>query len=40
MDQWRDLMDMAMNLLVPENAGKFLSSCTVGSFSTRAQLHE
>jgi uncharacterized membrane protein AbrB (regulator of aidB expression) len=22
------------------NAGKFLSSCTVGSFSRRAQLHE
>jgi hypothetical protein len=29
-----------MNLRVPLNAGKFSSSCTIGSFSRRAQLHE
>jgi hypothetical protein len=29
-----------MNLRVPQNAGKFLSSCTISSFSRRAQLHE
>jgi hypothetical protein len=25
---------------VPENAGNFLSSCTIGTFSRRAQLHD
>jgi hypothetical protein len=39
-DQWRALMKMVMNLRVPLNAGNFLSGCTVGSFSRRAQLHE
>jgi hypothetical protein len=39
-DQWRALVDKVMNLRVPENAGKFLSGCTIGSFSRRAQLHE
>jgi hypothetical protein len=39
-DQWRALMNTVMNLRVPQNAGKFLSSCTTGSFSRRAQLHE
>jgi hypothetical protein len=29
-----------MNLRVPWNAGKFLSSCTIGGFSRRTQLHE
>jgi hypothetical protein len=29
-----------MNLRVPLNAGKFLSSCTIGGFSRRAELHE
>jgi hypothetical protein len=28
------------NLRVPLNAGKFLSGCTIGSFSRRAQLRE
>jgi hypothetical protein len=28
------------NLRVPYNVGKFLSSCTTGGFSRRAQLHE
>jgi hypothetical protein len=39
-DQWRVLLNTVMNLQVPENAGKFLSSYTTGSFSRRAQLHE
>jgi hypothetical protein len=29
-----------MNLRVPQNSGKFSNSCTIGSFSRRAQLHE
>jgi hypothetical protein len=37
-DQWRAAVYTAMNLWVPYNAGKFLSSCTIGSFSRRAQL--
>jgi hypothetical protein len=32
-DQWRALMNTVMNLRVPRNTGKFLSSCTIGSFS-------
>jgi hypothetical protein len=39
-DQWWTLRDTAMNLRVLQNAGKFLGSCTIGSFSRRAQLHE
>jgi hypothetical protein len=39
-NQWRALVNTVMNLRVPWNAGKFLSSCTIGSFSRRAQLHE
>jgi hypothetical protein len=39
-DQWRVLLKMIMNLRVPYNVGKFLSSCTIGGFSRRAQLHE
>jgi hypothetical protein len=38
-DQWRALVNMVMNLRVPQNAGKFLI-CTTGSFSRRAQLHK
>jgi hypothetical protein len=38
-DQWRALVKTVMNLRVPENVGKFLSSCTIGGFSRRAQLH-
>jgi hypothetical protein len=38
-DQWRALMNTVMKLRVPENAGKFLSSCIFGSF-TRSQLHK
>jgi hypothetical protein len=36
----RALVNAVMNLRVPKNAGKFSSSCTIGSFSRRAQLHE
>jgi hypothetical protein len=39
-DQWRALVNTVMNLRVPLNAGKILSSCTSGTFSRRAQLHE
>jgi hypothetical protein len=39
-DQWEVLVNTVMNLRVPRNAGKFLSSCTISSFSRRAQLLE
>ncbi|PNF43067.1 hypothetical protein B7P43_G02710, partial [Cryptotermes secundus] len=39
-DQWSALPNTVMNLRVPKNAGKFLSSCTIVSFSRRAQLHK
>jgi hypothetical protein len=39
-DQWRALGNTVMNRLVPYNAGEFLSSCTVGGFSRRAQIHK
>jgi hypothetical protein len=39
-DQWRAPANRVMNLRVPKNVGKFLSSCTVGGFSRRAQLYE
>jgi hypothetical protein len=39
-DQWRALVKAVMNLRVSLNAGKFLSGCTIGSFSRSAQLHE
>jgi hypothetical protein len=38
-DQWRALVNTVMNLRVPQNSGKFLSSCTIGGFSRKAQLH-
>jgi hypothetical protein len=31
-EQWRALVNTVMNLRVPKNAGKFMSSCTIGSF--------
>jgi hypothetical protein len=37
-DQWRALVNTVMKIPVPLNAGKFLSSCTFGGFSRRAQL--
>jgi hypothetical protein len=39
-DQWRALVNTVINLRVPYNAGKFLNSCTISSFSRRAQLQE
>jgi hypothetical protein len=39
-DLWRALVNMVMNLQVPQIAGKLLSNCTSGSLSRRAQLHE
>jgi hypothetical protein len=39
-DQWRALVNPVMNLWVPYNVAKFLSSCTTGSFLRRAQFHE
>jgi hypothetical protein len=39
-DQWRALVNTVMNLRVPKNIGKFLSSCTSGGFSIRAQFSE
>jgi hypothetical protein len=38
-DQWRALVNTAINLRVPQNVGKFLRSCATGGFSRRAQLH-
>jgi hypothetical protein len=38
-DQWRALVNTVMNLWVPENVGKFSSSCATGGFSRRTQLH-
>jgi hypothetical protein len=39
-DQWWALVNTVMNFRVPRNAWKFLSSCTTGGFSRRAQLYE
>jgi hypothetical protein len=36
----RALLNTVINLRVPLNTGKFLSSCTIGGFSRRAQLRE
>jgi hypothetical protein len=39
-DQWRALVNTIMNILIPYNSGNFLSSCTIDSFSRRAQLRK
>jgi hypothetical protein len=39
-DQCRAHVNTVMNLRVPLNVGKFLSSCTTGGFSRRAQFRE
>jgi hypothetical protein len=39
-EQWRAVVNMVMNLQVRLNAGKFLSGCTIGSFSGRAQFRK
>jgi hypothetical protein len=38
-NKWRALVRAVMNVFVPQNAVKFLSSCTAGGLSRRAQLH-
>jgi hypothetical protein len=38
-DQWRALANTVMNLRVPLNVGKFLSSCTTDGFSGLSELH-
>jgi hypothetical protein len=39
-DQRRALVNTVLNLRVPQNPRKFLSDCTIGVCSVRAQLHE
>jgi hypothetical protein len=39
-DQWWALVNTVMNLRVLSISGKFLSRCTIGGFSRRAQLRE
>jgi hypothetical protein len=39
-DQWRALVNTVLNLRVPYNAGKFLSGCTIGDSSRKAQLRK
>jgi hypothetical protein len=38
-DRWRALVNVVMNLPVPQNAGNFLTSCGPVSFSRRTLLH-
>ena len=40
MDRWRAVVNAAMNLRVPYNAGNFLTSWETVSFSRRTLLHE
>jgi hypothetical protein len=37
--QWRDLLETVIKFLVPQNVGKYLSSCATSGFSRRVQLH-
>jgi hypothetical protein len=39
-DQWRALVNTAMNFRVAKNSGKSLSGCTIDGFSGRAQLRK
>jgi hypothetical protein len=39
-DQWKALVNTVLNLRVLQNAGNFLSGCTIGSSSRRAQLRQ
>ena len=38
-DRWRALVSAVRNLRVPQNAGNFLTSCKLASFSRRTLLH-
>jgi hypothetical protein len=38
-DQWRALVNMKMNLQVPQHFWKFLNRLATGSFSKRTQLY-
>ena len=38
-DTWRALVNAAMNLRVPYNAGNFLTNCKPVGFSRRTLLH-
>jgi hypothetical protein len=38
-NQWRALVNTVINLRVPQNFGKFLSSCATVDFSRRTRLH-
>jgi hypothetical protein len=38
-DEWTPFVNTVIQLRVPQNVRKFLSSCTTGGFSRRAQLH-
>jgi hypothetical protein len=39
-NQWRALVNTVLNLRVPLNTAKFLSSCIIDCFSRRARLHK
>jgi hypothetical protein len=39
-EQWMAFVNMVMNFRVPQNAGKFLSGCTIGGSSRRRKLRE
>jgi hypothetical protein len=39
-NQWRALVNTILNLWVILNAGEFLSGCTIGGSSRRAQLRK
>jgi hypothetical protein len=38
-DGWQALVNVVMNLWVPQHAGNFLTSCKPVSFSRRTLLH-
>jgi hypothetical protein len=38
-DRWQALLKAVMNLRVPYNVGKFLTSCKLVRFSRRTLLH-
>jgi hypothetical protein len=39
-DRWTDVVYTVMNLRIPQDTEKFLSSCTTSDFAIRTQLHE